>query len=50
MQPDADPPQFDMHPLAFGALCMIGAALWLGCFKLLTAACRATSALWGLGQ
>lgn len=42
MQPNADPPRFDMHPLAFGTLCLIGAALWLGGFKLLTAACRAT--------
>lgn len=39
--PDAGPPPIDMHPAAFALVCIAGAALWVGSFKLAALALRA---------
>ncbi|MEO7469797.1 MAG: hypothetical protein ABIV36_22540 [Sphingobium limneticum] len=41
MRPDADPPAINMHPALFFGMCVVGAAMWTGAFKLLAALCRA---------
>lgn len=45
--PDTDPPA-DPHPVALATLCLIGAALCLGFFKLLAAACQTAAAIIGV--
>ncbi|WP_416464011.1 hypothetical protein [Sphingomonas sp. VDB2] len=45
--PEAGPPRA-IHPAALITLSLIGAALCLGMFKLLAAACRATAAIIGV--
>lgn len=39
MRIEPDPVEFTMHPAVFCTCCLIGAALWLGSFKLMAAAC-----------
>ncbi|WP_176400286.1 hypothetical protein [Sphingobium sp. Z007] len=45
--PDAGPQRADIHPAALIAFSLTGAALWIGMFKLLAAACQATAAIIG---
>lgn len=48
--PESDPSAIRMHPAVFALICAVGAGLWLGFFKLMAVACRATAAIIGAGQ
>ena len=50
MKFEPDPVDFSMHPALLGTCCLIGAALWLGSFKLMTAACGTIASFMGVAR
>ncbi|MBA4756261.1 MAG: hypothetical protein H2050_15655 [Sphingobium sp.] len=45
--PESEPPVIGMHPAVFALIIAVSAGLWVGCFKLMAAACRAMSPIVG---